>query len=114
METMIMLETPTGMRFAMKHWSSYLESAAISRWARFRATMPEMKVGTRLAVGLLAALTPVVSVYTYNRIRTSTKIFEHDLKRETRATELALNAAIQLDIQRSEWSDINSVLRTIS
>ncbi|HEV3110402.1 MAG TPA: ATP-binding protein [Candidatus Binataceae bacterium] len=73
-----------------------------------------MKVGTRLAVGLLAALTPVVSVYTYNRIRTSTKIFEHDLKRETRATELALNAAIQLDIQRSEWSDINSVLRTIS
>ena len=76
--------------------------------------MPEMKVGTRLAVGLLAALIPVVSLYTYNRIRTSTKIFEHDLKRETRATELALNAAIQLDIQRSEWSDIRIVLSTIS
>jgi two-component system, NtrC family, sensor kinase len=76
--------------------------------------MPEMKIGTRLAVGLLAVLTPVVSVYTYNRIHTSTKIFEEDLKRETRASELALNAAIQLDIQREEWSDIRTVLQTIS
>ena len=76
--------------------------------------MPEMKVGTRLAVGLLAALIPVVSVYTYSRIRTSTKIFEEDLKRETRATERALNAAIDLDIQRSEWSDIRSVLSVIA
>ncbi len=76
--------------------------------------MPEMKVGTRLAIGLMAALTPVVSVYTYNRVRTSSRIFEQDLKRETRATELALNQAIKLDVQRSEWGDIRSVLETIS
>jgi two-component system NtrC family sensor kinase len=76
--------------------------------------MREMKIGTRLAVGLLAALTPVVSVYTYNRVRTSAKIFEQDLKRETRASELALNAAIRFDIQRSEWNDIRSVFETIS
>ncbi len=76
--------------------------------------MPEMKVGTRLAIGLMAALTPVVAVYTYNRVRTSTRIFEQDLKRETRATELALNQAINLDVQRSEWNDIRSVLETIS
>jgi two-component system, NtrC family, sensor kinase len=76
--------------------------------------MPEMKIGTRLAVGLLAVLTPVVSVYTYNRVHTSAKIFEEDLKRETRASELALNAAIQLDVQREEWSDIRTVLETIS
>src|SRR5271155_2751317 len=62
--------------------------------------MPEMKVGTRLALGLLAALTPVVGVYTYTRIRSSTRIFEQDLKRETRDTELGLNTAIQFDIQR--------------
>lgn len=76
--------------------------------------MPEMKVGTRLALGLMAALTPVVSVYTYNRIYSSTRIFQQDLKRETRATELALNQAIKLDIQRSEWNDIRSVFETIS
>ncbi len=75
--------------------------------------MREMRIGTRLAVGLLAALTPVVSVYTYNRVRTASKIFEQDLKRETRASELALNAAIRLDIQRAEWSDIHSVFQTI-
>jgi len=62
----------------------------------------------------LAALTPVVSIYTYSRIHTSSKVFEQDLKRETRATELALNKAIQLDIQRWEWSDIRSVLRSIA
>ncbi len=76
--------------------------------------MPEMKVGTRLAVGMLAALTPVVAIYTYNRVRTSTHIFQQDLKRETRATETALNKAIQLDIERAEWSDIRAVLRTIA
>jgi len=91
-----------------------VKPTANSPWARFMARMPEMKVGTRLALGLLAALTPVVSVYTYNRIRSSTRIFEQDLKRETRATELALNAAIRLDVQRSEWSDIRTVLQTIS
>lgn len=76
--------------------------------------MPEMKVGTRLALGLLAALTPVVGAYTFNRIRSSTRVFQDDLKRETRATELALNTAIKFDIQRSEWSDIKSILRIIS
>jgi two-component system, NtrC family, sensor kinase len=76
--------------------------------------LAEMKIGTRLAVGLLAVLTPVVSVYTYSRIHTSSKIFEEDLKRETRASELALNAAIRLDIQREEWSDIRIVLHTIA
>jgi two-component system NtrC family sensor kinase len=75
--------------------------------------MPEMKIGTRLAVGLLVALTPVVSVYTYNRVRTSAKIFEQDLKRETRASEMALNEAIRLDIQRSEWNDIRAVFESI-
>lgn len=91
-----------------------MQAAAVSRWVRLRAKMPEMKVGTRLAIGLMAALTPVVALYTYNRIRTSTRIFEQDLKRETRATELALNQAIKLDVQRSEWNDIRSVLETIS
>ncbi len=76
--------------------------------------MREMKVGTRLALGLMAALTPVLSVYTYNRIRTSSRIFEQDLKRETRATELTLNHAIMLDVQSSEWSQVHSVLETIS
>jgi two-component system NtrC family sensor kinase len=75
--------------------------------------MPEMKIGTRLAVGLLVALTPVVSVYTYNRVRTSARIFEQDLKRETRASELALNEALRLDIQRSEWNDIRAVFASI-
>ncbi len=76
--------------------------------------MPEMRVGTRLAIGLLAALTPVVGVYTYTRVRSSARIFVDDLKRETRATEMALNTAIQFDIQRSEWADIKAILRIIS
>lgn len=86
----------------------------LSRWAWFRSKIPEMKVGTRLALGLLACLTPVVSVYTYDRIRTSAQIFEDDLKRETRATELALNAGFRHDIARGEWSDIQDELQTIS
>jgi two-component system NtrC family sensor kinase len=91
-----------------------LKVAGISRWTRFKARMPEMKVGTRLALGLLAALTPVVGVYTYTRVRSSTRVFEQDLKRDTRATELALNSAIKFDIQRSEWSDIGHIFRDIA
>src|SRR5271169_1951275 len=72
-----------------------------------------MKVGTRLALGLLACLTPVVSVYTYDRIRTSAQIYEDDLKRETRATEMALNAAFRSDIRRGEWGDIEEALQMI-
>jgi two-component system, NtrC family, sensor kinase len=75
--------------------------------------MREMKVGTRLAVGLLACITPVVIAYTYQRVRSSAQIFEEDLKREARAAEMALNTAVRLDIQRSEWSDIRDVLRSI-
>src|ERR1700692_2369418 len=85
-----------GMQFAYERLGGRdLQVSLLSRWARFRSRIPEMKVGTRLALGLLACLTPVVSVYTYDRIRTSAQIFEDDLKRETRATELALNAAFR-------------------
>jgi len=91
-----------------------LPVSLLSRLAWFGSKIAEMKVGTRLALGLLACLTPVVSVYTYDRIRTSAQIFEDDLKRETRATELALNAAFRNDIRRGEWSDLKDELQSIA
>ena len=48
--------------------------------------MGAVKIGRRLILVLLLALTPVVAVYTYWSVRWSGQNYIADLKRETRAT----------------------------
>ncbi len=72
-----------------------------------------MKIGTRLALVLLTALTPVVALYTYFNFQLSSRVYIDSLKRETRATTRGLRAALLNDIQGQEWEQVRSVLQQI-
>jgi len=72
-----------------------------------------VKIGTRLALVLLAALTPVLVLYTYFNVQLSSRVYIDSLKRETRATTRGLRAALIPDIENQEWDQVHSVLRQI-
>jgi hypothetical protein len=76
--------------------------------------MNAVKVGTRLTLVLLLALTPVVAVYTYWSVARSTRTYNDDLKRETRASTRALRPAVENDLRVNEWDQIHDVLRRMS
>lgn len=76
--------------------------------------MKAVKVGTRLTLVLLLALTPVVAVYTYWSVARSTRTYIEDLKRETRASTRALVPALENDLREEEWEQIHDVLRRMS
>ena len=76
--------------------------------------MKAVKVGTRLTLVLLLALTPVVAVYTYWSVARSTRTYIDDLKRETRASTRALVPAVENDLREHEWDQIHDVLRRMS
>jgi two-component system, NtrC family, sensor kinase len=76
--------------------------------------MKAVKVGTRLTLVLLLALTPVVAVYTYWSVARSTRTYIEDLKRETRASTRALVPAVENDLRGHEWDQIRDVLRRMS
>jgi two-component system, NtrC family, sensor kinase len=76
--------------------------------------MKAVKVGTRLTLVLLLALTPVVAVYTYWSVARSTRTYIDDLKRETRASTRALVPAMENDLREQEWDQIHDVLRRMS
>ena len=76
--------------------------------------MNAVKVGTRLTIVLLLALTPVVTVYTYWSVARSTRTYIDDLKRETRASTRALVPALENDLRENEWDQIHDVLRRMS
>ena len=69
-----------------------------------------MKIGTRLALVLLTALTPVLAIYTYFNYQLSSRVYIDNLKRETRATTRGLRAAMFNDVQAEEWSQVRSVM----
>src|SRR5690348_6430940 len=76
--------------------------------------MRAVKVGTRLTLVLLLALTPVVAVYTYWSVTRSTRTYIDDLKRETRASTRALVPVMENDLRQHEWGQIHDVLRRMS
>ncbi len=76
--------------------------------------MMAVKVGTRLTLVLLLALTPVVTIYTYWSVTRSTRTYINDLKRETRASTRALVPAIENDLRNHEWDQIRDILKRMS
>ena len=78
------------------------------------AIMAPVKVGTRLTLVLLLALTPTVALYTYWSTTRSTRTYIDDLKRETRATSRALGPALENDLRAREWDQIDDVLQRMS
>src|SRR5580704_12950711 len=91
----------------------------LAPWSgRFRglpvAIMVPVKLGTRLTLVLLLALTPVIAIYTYWSTTRSTRTYIDDLKRETRATSRALVPALENDMREREWSQIDDVLQRMS
>jgi signal transduction histidine kinase len=72
-----------------------------------------VKIGTRLALVLLIALTPVLALYMYFNYQLSAHVYIDNLERETRATTRGLRAALFNDIQAQEWNQVRSVLRQI-
>jgi HAMP domain-containing protein len=68
-----------------------------------------VKVGTRLTLVLLLALTPVIAFYTYWSATRSTRTYIDDLERETRATSRALVPALENDLRTREWDQIDDV-----
>jgi len=72
-----------------------------------------VKIGSRLALVLLMALTPVLAIYTYFNFELSSHVYIDNLKRETRATTRGLRAALFNDVQANEWEQVRSVLGQI-
>src|ERR1700720_2446318 len=93
--------------------------AVLAPWnGRFRgltvAIMVPVKLGTRLTLVLLLALTPVVAIYTYWSTSRATRTYIDDLKRETRATSRALVPALENDLREHELDQIEDVLQRLS
>jgi two-component system, NtrC family, sensor kinase len=78
------------------------------------AIMAPVKVGTRLTLVLLLALTPTVALYTYWSVTHSTLTYIDDLRREGRATSRALVPALENDMRAREWDQVDNVLQRMS
>ena len=76
--------------------------------------MNMMKVGTRLTLVLLLALTPVLVSYMYWSVRRSGIVYVHDLKRDIRATTRSLGPALENDLLLKEWAEVEDVLRRMT
>jgi two-component system, NtrC family, sensor kinase len=73
-----------------------------------------VRIGRRLVLVLLFAMTPVVAVYTYWTARWSSRNYIADLKRETRATTRALAPVVAGYIQRGQWTQVHQMLQRMS
>jgi len=76
--------------------------------------MSRVKIGRRLVLVLLLAMTPVVAIYTYWSAQWSSGNYIADLKREIRATTRALAPVIAGYIQRGQWSQVHEMLQRMS
>ena len=73
-----------------------------------------MRIGRRLVLVLLLAMTPVIAVYTYWTAQWSSRNYIADLKRETRATTRALAPVVAGYIQRRQWTQVHEMLQRMS
>jgi two-component system NtrC family sensor kinase len=86
---------------------------AIARGVQKCGYSKEVKIATRLTTILLVCVIPVIAAYMYFSVHQSTRAYVEDLKRETRATARALQAALGPDIDLREWADIKSALARV-
>lgn len=70
-----------------------------------------MRVGTRLTLVLLTAVTPVLVCYSYWTVGRSASIYQNDVRREIRATSRSLAPAMVNDVATREWDQIEDVMR---
>lgn len=85
----------------------------VSQGAR-AAKISRVKIGTRLTLVLLGCLTPLLAVYVYLSVRVSSRIYDEDLRRQTRATERALGAALRVDVNGGNWADIREEIQAMA
>lgn len=76
--------------------------------------MTPVKVGTRLTLVLLLAVTPVVAIHTYLSVQRATRASIADLKREIRASTRALVPALDNDLRDGQWPQILNELQRMS
>ncbi|MFZ0890063.1 MAG: HAMP domain-containing sensor histidine kinase [Candidatus Binataceae bacterium] len=69
-----------------------------------------MKIGTRLTAVLMLCLVPVLAVYMYLSIKTSSNIFVEGLSREARASTRSLGTALTPDIAADDWEPVREAL----
>jgi two-component system NtrC family sensor kinase len=72
--------------------------------------MGVVKLGGRLTIVLLLAISPVILGYTWWSVQRSTKAYITDLKGELRTAGLGLTPAMENDLRRNEWADVRDVL----
>src|SRR5215471_4364920 len=80
-------------------------------FSRVTCIIRHVKIGRRLVLVLLLAMTPVVAVYTYWSVEWSNRNYIADLKRETRATTRALVPVVANYIARSQWVEVHQILQ---
>lgn len=73
--------------------------------------MLAVKIGTRLTLVLLLALTPVLGGYMYWSVTRSTAIYMNDLKREIRGRALNLAPWLEKELQENESNQVEDELR---
>lgn len=73
-----------------------------------------MKVGTRLTLALLLALTPVLFGRMYWVASRSSVVYTNDLKRDIRVASRSLAPALENDIRQKEFDQVDDILRRMS
>jgi hypothetical protein len=76
--------------------------------------MDTVRIGRRLVLVLLLAMTPVVAIYTYWSAQWSSRNYIGDPKRETSATTRALAPVVAGYIKRGQWPQVHEMLRRMS
>ena len=72
-----------------------------------------VKIGTRQTLVMLLCVAPVLVGYMYFSISRSTRVYVDELKRETRATTRALQAALEVDIAEGDWKAVSHAFERI-
>jgi two-component system, NtrC family, sensor kinase len=72
-----------------------------------------VKIGTRQTLAMLLCVAPVLAGYMYFSISHSTHVYIDDLKRDTRATTRALQAALEVDIAEGDWKAVEHAFERI-
>jgi two-component system, NtrC family, sensor kinase len=73
-----------------------------------------VKLGTRLTVMLLLAVTPVIIGYAWWSVQRSTKAYIADLREAVRTGGLGLAPALENDLRENEWAQVRDVLNRMS
>jgi two-component system, NtrC family, sensor kinase len=72
-----------------------------------------VKIGTRQTFAMIVCVAPVLAGYMYFSISHSTRVYIDDLKRETRATTRALQAALEVDIAEGDWKAVEHAFERV-